>query len=194
LNLILDSDVLVLALHKPRYEYLIENHHKAVNLFKSCIEGTNSLYLPTTVAIEVPIVLVRATNKKYTTKALKRLYATAVEIYPFASDATANLFFASTSGIYFSLCQENAIKIAKIKKDAQDSIVPGFKKDLTEVKISGMDIFVLTYAELKNAILITNDWSLWYVSWKSGVKSYWLSGLSENQQEKICNEEVVEYP
>jgi len=88
LNLILDSDVLVLALHKPRYEYLIENHHKAVNLFKSCIESTNSLYLPTTVAI----------------------------------------------------------------------------------------------------------WSLWYLSWKSGVKSYWISGLSENHQEKICNGEVIAYP
>jgi predicted nucleic acid-binding protein len=194
LKLILDSDVLVLALHKPRYEYLIENHHKAVNLFKSCIEGTNSFYLPTTVAIEVPIVLVRATNKKYATNALKKLYATAVEIYPFSSDDITSLFSASTSGIYFSLCHDNALNLAKIKKDDQDSVVPGFKKDLTEVKIGGMDIFVLTYAQLKNAILITNDWSLWYASWKSGVKSYWLSGLSENQQEKISNGEIVEYP
>ncbi|MBL7117329.1 MAG: hypothetical protein ISS94_00890 [Candidatus Syntrophoarchaeum sp.] len=62
------------------------------------------------------------------------------------------------------------------------------------IEIGGMDIFVLTYAQIKNAVLVTNDWSLWYVSWKSGVKSYWLSGLSEEQQEKICNGEAVEYP
>ncbi|MGB2727861.1 MAG: hypothetical protein WBD09_05215 [Halobacteriota archaeon] len=194
MKIVLDSDVLVLALHKPRHEYLIENHYKAVSLFKSCIEGRNPLYLPTTVAIEVPLVLVRATNREYTANAFKKLYATAVEIYPFSSDDTANLFSASTSGIYYSLCQKNAVNIAKIKKEALDFNVPGFKKDTTEVKIGGMDIFVLTYAQIKNAVLVTNDWSLWYVSWKSGVKSYWLSGLSEEQQEKICNGETVEYP
>ena len=194
MKLVLDSDVLVLALHKPRYEYLIENHYNAVNLFKSCIDGKNPLYLPTTVAIEVPLVLVRATNRKYTTKAIKKLYATAVEIYPFSSDDTANLFSASTSGIYFSLCLENALNVAKIKKDGRNSPVPGWKKDITEVKISGMDIFVLTYTQIKNATLITNDWSLWYVAWKSGIKSYWLSGLSEEQNEQICNAEAIEYP
>ncbi len=43
--------------------------------------------------------------------------------------------------------------------------------------VGGMDVFVLTYAELKEAVLITNDWALWYVAWKRGIWSYWLQGL-----------------
>ena len=41
--------------------------------------------------------------------------------------------------------------------------------------LGGMDVFVLTYAELKEAALITNDWALWYVAWKRGIRSYLLA-------------------
>lgn len=57
-----------------------------------------------------------------------------------------------------------------------------------------MDIFVLTYAELKNAALLTNDWSLWYVAWKKGLAAYWLSGLSDQQVSDLAQGRSISYP
>lgn len=57
-----------------------------------------------------------------------------------------------------------------------------------------MDLLILTYTQMKNAVLITNDWSLWYVAWKSGINSYWLSGLSNEQISKITAGNFIEYP
>jgi predicted PilT family ATPase len=67
----------------------------------------------------------------------------------------------------------------RIQKSEEDRDVPGWKDSKTEVMIGGMDVLVLTYAQLKNCILITNDWSLWYVARKTGIMSYWLSGLTD---------------
>lgn len=60
--------------------------------------------------------------------------------------------------------------------------------------LSGMDIFVLSYAQLKRASLLTNDWSLWYVAWKLGLNAYWLKGLGEQETLKLAKGEAVEYP
>ena len=60
--------------------------------------------------------------------------------------------------------------------------------------ISGMDIFVLTYAELKEAALITNDWGLWYVAWKRGLSCYWLSGVRNEQVSELVTDNKIECP
>lgn len=57
-----------------------------------------------------------------------------------------------------------------------------------------MDVFVLTYVELKDAVLITNDWSLWYVAWKRGITCYWLFGLQDEHVSKLANGIKVDYP
>jgi hypothetical protein len=60
--------------------------------------------------------------------------------------------------------------------------------------VGGMDVFVLTYAELKEAALITNDLALWFVAWKKGIRSYWLQGLRNEHVLRISNDEEVVYP
>ena len=54
---VLDSDVLVHALRIPKREDLYALHEKASNLFGSCIERKNELFLPTVIPIEVGTVL-----------------------------------------------------------------------------------------------------------------------------------------
>jgi len=39
-----------------------------------------------------------------------------------------------------------------------------------------------------------SPWSPWYVAWKSGINSYWLSGLSNEQISKITDGNFIEYP
>jgi len=194
LNLVSDSDFLVFALHKPSDPNLLINHEKAVLLFKSFINGFNSSYLTSTVAIEVASVLSKLINLDYAKSALDELYSVTKEIYPFSSRVTDNHIFSTTSNFYFSICQENALKLSKFDKDEADNWVPGWKKSKTETMVSGMDIFILSYAQLKDAALITNDWSLWYAAWKSGLRAYWLSGLTIEDAEKISNGEIIEYP
>ena len=60
--------------------------------------------------------------------------------------------------------------------------------------IGGMDVLVLTYAQLKNCTLVTNDWSLWYVARRTGIISYWLSGLTDEMVSGIVDGGMLEQP
>jgi hypothetical protein len=56
-----------------------------------------------------------------------------------------------------------------------------------------MDVFVISYAEMKGATLVTNDWSLWYAAWKTGLSSYWLSSITSEQVSDISNGFSIKY-
>jgi hypothetical protein len=62
------------------------------------------------------------------------------------------------------------------------------------VRIAGMDIFILAYCELRETALITNDWSLWYIAWKSGISAYWISGLKDEQIDVVSKGRKITYP
>lgn len=194
MRFVLDADVLIYALHVPRDKRLLREHRKASLLFESFIEGRNELYVPTSVAAEVATVLSRILGKDTGREGFERLASAAEEVYPVSGDLKENVLFAATSNLYFDRCIENAGGLSKITKDAKDKGVPGWKGAKTEVLLSGMDLFVLSYAQLKNAYLLTNDWSLWYTAWKSGLKSYWLKGLEHNDTEQLSAGRKIEYP
>jgi len=170
---VLDSDVLVHALRVPKKNELYVLHEKASKLFESCIEKKNELFLPSMIPIEVGAVLSKILPQELAREGIEKLLATAEEIYPFTNDAMLNSVYSISSNIYFEKTLENSLKLAMIAKDENDGWIPGWKEK-REVMIGGMDVFVLTFAELKGAVLITNDWSLWYVAWKSGIMCYWL--------------------
>jgi predicted nucleic acid-binding protein len=190
---VLDSDVLVHALRVPRRKDLYEIHERASKLFESCIEKKNELFLPSMIPIEVAAVLSKILPEELAIEGIEKLLRTAEEIYPFIDDVTLNSVYSITSHIYFQKALENSLKLARVKKNEEDRWIPGWKEK-GEVMTGGVDIFVLTYAKLKDAVLVTNDWSLWYVAWKRGLTSYWLSGLKSEQVSKIANNVRVEYP
>ena len=193
MRLVLDSDVLVHALRKPKRKDLRLLHEKASKLFESCIEKKNELFLPSMVPIEVGTVLSKILPHKLAKDGIEKLLRTVKEVYPFTDDTTLNSVYSIASNIYFERAMENSLKLTRIAKDGNNSWVPGWK-DKSEVMIGGMDVFVLTYAELKEAALITNDWALWYVAWKKGIRSYWLEGLRNEHVLRIINDEEVVYP
>ncbi len=146
------------------------------------------------VAVEVAVVLSRILGKRLAKAGFERLILNTKEIYPFCSISKENIFYTATSNLYFERCIENSLKLGRIPKTKTDSWVPGWKDRKDEVMLSGMDIFVLSYAQLKRASLLTNDWSLWYVAWKLGLNAYWLKGLGEQETLKLAKGEAVEYP
>lgn len=194
MRFVFDSDTLVYALHVPSDEKLHQTHLRATKLFDSLVEGRNELFITTTIAVEVSSVLSRILGRSVAEDGIDKLFTVAKEIYPFSNDMRKNIFYTATSNLYFDRCIENAITVSKISKDPEDAQVPGFKENFTDVLLSGMDVFVISYAQLKNAALLTNDWSLWYVAWKSDLKSYWLSGLEGKETNDLVNGKEVEYP
>jgi hypothetical protein len=192
--LVLDSDVLVHALRIPRKKGLMEIHEKASAIFESCILKTNDLFLPSEITIEVGAVLSKIIPQELAREGIEKLLLTAEEIYPFGNDMALNFIYSVSSNIHFQTAMENALMFTRIQKSEEDRDVPGWKDSKTEVMIGGMDVLVLTYAQLKNCILITNDWSLWYVARKTGIMSYWLSGLTDEMVSGIADGEMLEYP
>ncbi|MEA3282309.1 MAG: hypothetical protein U9Q68_07075 [Euryarchaeota archaeon] len=194
MRLVLDSDVLVHALRIPRKKDLMEIHEKASAIFESCILKTNDLFLPSEIPVEVGAVLSKIIPQELAREGIEKLLLTAEEIYPFASDMVLNSIYSISSNIYFQEALENAIMFTKIEKNDDDRDVHGWKDSKTEVMIGGMDVLVLTYAQLKNCTLITNDWSLWYVARRTGITSYWLSGLTDEMVYRIVDGEMLEQP
>lgn len=194
IRLVLDSNILVYALHIPTDKRLLKNHNKSVKIFESITTNKNDLFLPSDVVIETINVLSKFLKENKSKESYEKLDLAAKEIYPFSENLLLNTLFIVSSHIFFLLCIENSRKFSKIKKDKKDEWIPGWKESKTEVKISGMDVVVLSYTQIKNGILITNDWSLWYVAWKSGLKAYWLSGLDEKDIDDICKGKEIVYP
>lgn len=194
MRLVLDSDVLVHALRIPGKKDLMEIHEKASAIFESCILKTNDLFLPSEIPVEVGAVLSKIIPQELSREGIEKLLLTAEEIYPFASDMALNSIYSISSNIYFQEALENAIMFTKIEKNDDDRDVRGWKDSKTEVMIGGMDVLVLTYAQLKNCTLITNDWSLWYVARRTGITSYWLSGLTDEMVYRIVDGEMLEQP
>ncbi len=186
--------MLVYALHVPIDDQLLPEHKKSFRLFESIIDGRNDLLITSTIAIEVSIVLSRIIGSRVGKEGFERLTSVSKEIYPFSSDTRKNIFYTATSNIYFDQCIENAFRLGRILKDPKDKKVPGWNKRKTEVLLSGMDIFVISYAKLKNACIISNDWSLWYSAWKLGLDAYWMKGLSDKDISKLCRGDRIEYP
>jgi hypothetical protein len=186
--------VLVHALRIPRKKDLMEIHEKASAIFESCILKTNDLFLPSEIPVEVGAVLSKIIPQELAREGIEKLLLTAEEIYPFASDMALNSIYSISSNIYFQEALENAIMFTKIEKNADDRDVYGWKDSKTEVMIGGMDVLVLTYAQLKSCTLVTNDWSLWYVARRTGIISYWLSGLTDEMVSMIVGGEMLEQP
>lgn len=187
MKLVLDSDVLVHALRFPKDEKLLSLHEKASQIFESCISGVNELVIPSVIPIEVGTVLSKILPSDLANEGIEKLLQVAVEIYPFTTEQSLNTLYSLSSNLYFQRCIANSSKLSKIKKNPKDTDVPGWNKSKTEVMLGGMDVFVISYAEMKSAMLITNDWSLWYTAWKTGILSYWLSGLNIEQISNIAN-------
>jgi hypothetical protein len=145
------------------------------------------------IPIEVGTVLSKILPQELAREGLEKLLRTTKEVYPFTDETTLNSVYSISSHIYFEKVLENSLKLTKITKDENDSWIPGWK-DMGEVMIGGMDVFVLTYAALKDAVLITNDWALWYVAWKRGIPCYWLSGLNSKHILKIIGGVNITYP
>lgn len=186
--------MLVHALRIPGKKDLMEIHEKASAIFESCILKTNDLFLPSEIPVEVGAVLSKIIPQELAREGIEKLLLTAEEIYPFACDMVLNSIYSISSNIYFQEALENAIMFTKIEKNDDDRDVHGWKDSKTEVMIGGMDVLVLTYAQLKNCTLITNDWSLWYVARRTGITSYWLSGLTNEMVYRIVDGEMLEQP
>jgi len=193
-NILLDSDVLIYSLHIPKDKNLLSEHIKARELFDSVIERVNTLYLISTIPIEVAAGLTKIVGRKIAENGIEKLLLGATEIYPASMDLASNVVHTLSLRAYFQTCIENALNLGKIQKDEKDSLVPGFKGQYTEVKIGGVDISILRYVQLKDLVFITNDWSLWYISWKAGVRSYWLKGLARKQVHTLAKGRGTEFP
>lgn len=187
MKLVLDSDVLVHALRVPKDEALLPIHEKASQIFESFITGINELVLPSVIPIEVGTVLSKILPSDLASEGIEKLLQVAVEIYPFTADSSLNSLYSLSSNLYFQRCVTNSSKLSKIKKKPEDKDLPGWNKSKTEIMLGGMDIFVISYVEMKNAVLITNNWSLCYAAWKTGLSSYWLSGLTDEKVSDISN-------
>ncbi|MCK4613541.1 MAG: hypothetical protein KAU14_01960 [Thermoplasmata archaeon] len=181
----LDADVAVYALHKPKDKKLQAEHKKASKIIESFLGDKNELFLTSMTLIETASVLSKILREDVAREGVEKLASMAKEIYPLSIDRDLYLIYSTTSTIYFQKCLENAFKISKLKKEPNNSNIPGFKDKYTDVKIGGMDIFVLTYAQIKKALLITNDWSLFYAASKCNVNAHWLKHLSNEDVERI---------
>ncbi len=168
-------------------EKLLSLHEKASQIFESCISGINELVIPSVIPIEVGTVLSKILPSDLTNEGIEKLLQVAVEIYPFTMDPSLNSLYSLSSNLYFQRCITNSSKLSKVRKYPEDKDLPGWNKSKTEVMLGGMDVFVISYAEMKSATLITNDWSLWYAAWKTGISSYWLSGLTTENITDISN-------
>ncbi len=187
MRLVLDSDVLIHALRFPKDEKLLSLHEKASQIFESCISGINELVIPSVIPVEVGTVLSKILPSDLANEGIEKLLQVAVEIYPFTMDQSLNSLYSLSSNFYFQKCIINSSKLTRIRKNPEDKDILGWNKSKTEVMLGGMDVFVISYAEMKNAMLITNDWSLWYAAWKTGISSYWLSGLTIELISDIAN-------
>jgi len=195
MNLVLDADVLSFALKVPADPGLRQLHEKSRCLFDSILTEVNALWVPFPVVIEVLAVIARTTTPGYTGKVLELICDSASEILGYfdGNKQMAELTFDWQD--YLSLCLELAQRAVKVAKDmGRDQDIPGFRFARTEVRIGGMDVFVLGYALWRSLALVTNDWSLWYVAWKQGVQAYWLSGLSEHELTRLATGESIAYP
>jgi len=190
-NLTLDSDVLVYALNVPGDKNLRNVHIKSSKLYKSCITGDNKLLLPTTILVESVSALSKIITPEFAKASREDIVDNASEIFPVSPKPA--LYSMPDNQRYVDLCLEYATNFS-IKKDPADSYAPGLKDDASEVKISGMDIFILAYSDLRSTTLITNDWSLWYIAWKSGISAYWISGLRDEQIDAVRKGRKIEYP
>lgn len=195
MRIVVDSDVLVYALHIPGDPAAMKRHTRAVALFDSFVISTNELFIPSTVVIEVAATLSKIVGEQLAEVNVNDLIAVASEIYPMSPSLAQTWFLSVSSYIYFKACLNNALKYTRVPKDmVADTAVPGFTSKRDEVRIGGMDIFVLTYAEVRDAPLLTNDWSLWYAAWKTGLRAYWISGLSDQQVAELAQGKSVSYP
>ena len=185
MRIVLDADVAVYALHKPRDKKLQPLHEKASKILESFLTDKNELFLTSLTLVETASVLSKILREDAAREGIDKLASVAKEIYPLPLNRDIYPIYSTTSPTYFQKCLENAFQISKLEKKPDDSKLPGFKERYTEVKIGGMDIFVFTYAQMKKALLITNDWSLFYVALKCDVKAYWLTYLSDDDIEKI---------
>jgi predicted nucleic acid-binding protein len=100
----IDSDVLAYSfiepsknIYKDKYEEFKALHIKADNLFKDVILGKHELIIPSTVLIEVPIVISRAAG----TKAAKAVYENIMK-------HAAEILYLNER--FTSYCMENGIK------------------------------------------------------------------------------------
>jgi len=116
LRLVLDSDVLVHALRMPKREDLYALHKKASNIFESCIEKKNELFLPSMVPIEVGTVLSKILPHELASEGIEKLLTTAKEVYPFTDNTTLNSVYSISSNIYFEKALENSLKLTRIEK------------------------------------------------------------------------------
>ncbi|RLI74651.1 hypothetical protein DRP04_14460 [Archaeoglobales archaeon] len=150
IRLVLDSDVLVHALRVPKKEDLLDMHIKASKLFESCITGKNELFLPSTIPVEVGVVLSRILKQEVAREGVEKLLTVAEEVYPFTGDVMLNSIYSISSNIYFQKAIDNSIRFGRVIKDEKDCWVPGWK-DRGGVTVSGMDILVMTYMQLKGS-------------------------------------------
>lgn len=185
MRIVLDADVAVYALHKPRDKKLHPAHEKASKILESFLTDKNELFLTSLTLVETVSVLSKILREDTAREGIDKLASMAKEIYPLPLNRNLYQIYSTTSPIYFQQCLENAFQISKLEKKPEDSKIPGFKERHKEVKIGGMDIFVLTYAQMKKALLITNDWSLFYAALKCDVKAYWLTYLSDDDIARI---------
>jgi hypothetical protein len=81
-NLTLDSDVLVYALHVPGDRGLRNIHLKASKLYKSCILGSDRLFLPTTIFVESVSALSKIITPEFAKAAREDIMGNASEIFP----------------------------------------------------------------------------------------------------------------
>jgi hypothetical protein len=96
---VLDSDVLVHALRVPKGKDLYALHEMASELFESCIEKKNELFLPSVIPIEVGAVLSKILPQERAREGIRKLLATAKEVYPFTDDTTLNYVYSISSNI-----------------------------------------------------------------------------------------------
>lgn len=97
MRLVLDSDVLVHALRMPKRGDLYALHKKASNIFESCIEKKNELFLPSMVPIEVGTVLSKILPHELASEGIEKLLTTAKEVYPFTDNTTLNSVYSISS-------------------------------------------------------------------------------------------------
>jgi predicted nucleic acid-binding protein len=109
---VLDSDVWVHALRRPKSEQLYALHEKAARLFESCIEQENELFLPTVIPIEVGTVLSKILPHDLAREGIGKLLRTAKEVYPYTGEATLNAVYSISSHIYYEKLVDNSLKLS----------------------------------------------------------------------------------
>jgi predicted nucleic acid-binding protein len=194
MNMFLDADVLAYGLRVPKDKRLMHLHQRSKKLIQSLAAGDNGLFLPFPTLVEIASLLARLESPSFAWRAVRLISQRAQEILGCSFMPREFLMNLPEVLTYFSESIVKAIEHSKTTKDTADNWVPGYKSSPGSVLIGGMDIFVLSYIQLRELNLITNDWSLWYVAWKLGVNAYWLSGLTNIQADEITSGVSVVYP